>query len=64
MVDNLSFVQTNHAFDTVARVGGDEFIILLEMPARGGAKRVQKLAEGVISCISEPLDIDDNESQS
>lgn len=41
--------------DTVARVGGDEFVILIESSSRLGDERIQKLGEEIISVLKQPF---------
>jgi diguanylate cyclase (GGDEF)-like protein/PAS domain S-box-containing protein len=42
--------------DTVARVGGDEFNLLLPDVSRGG--QAAKMAEKILATVSEPVDVD------
>jgi diguanylate cyclase (GGDEF)-like protein len=44
--------------DTVARIGGDEFVLLLEQTGRGGAEHV---AAKLVECISRPCRIGPHE---
>lgn len=46
--------ETVRSGDTVARVGGDEFLILLEVHARDEAKEV---AKKILARIAEPVDV-------
>lgn len=47
--------------DIVARVGGDEFIILSQVPqAKDRTEHAMQLAEGIISKIRQPMLIDNN----
>lgn len=46
--------------DTVARFGGDEFVILL--PAPESERDVCKVAKRILATFSEPIKLDDNES--
>lgn len=48
-----------HDEDIVARVGGDEFVIVMEMPNAAGAKRAMEIAQTLIRGISEPMMLDD-----
>ena len=41
--------------DTVARVGGDEFVILL--PAPGGGREMRKVADKVLESLRQPFDL-------
>lgn len=45
--------------DTVARVGGDEFIILL--PAPGGTREVRKVADKILESLRQPFDLSPHE---
>jgi diguanylate cyclase (GGDEF)-like protein/PAS domain S-box-containing protein len=49
-------VETLRAVDTVARFGGDEFVVLLE--EMNTALDAVRAAERVISCIEKPFDVD------
>lgn len=44
--------------DLVARVGGDEFIVLLELPRNHASQKATDIAESLIRRISEPFDIE------
>ncbi|WP_448564846.1 EAL domain-containing protein [Thalassotalea ganghwensis] len=44
--------------DTVARIGGDEFVILLE--SFNGNSQLSKIAQKVIKVVNEPIDLKDN----
>jgi diguanylate cyclase (GGDEF)-like protein/PAS domain S-box-containing protein len=46
------------AGDTVARVGGDEFLVLLAIRE---ASEAEAVASGILARLSEPVDIDDDE---
>jgi len=45
--------------DTVARIGGDEFVIL--MAERGTSSGAERVAEGIISALSEPFQLKTDE---
>ncbi len=47
--------------DTVARVGGDEFVILLQSPVDDG--NAQSIASSLLQSVSAPLKIDGHEMQ-
>jgi diguanylate cyclase (GGDEF)-like protein len=47
------------ASDTAARIGGDEFVILLEGVT--GLEEISAVAERILEKINEPLNIDDHE---
>ncbi|WP_072900349.1 putative bifunctional diguanylate cyclase/phosphodiesterase [Cognatiyoonia sediminum] len=50
---------TVHDDDIVARVGGDEFVIVMDMPRAAGVKRAMEIAETLIRRICEPMMLDD-----
>ena len=47
------------ASDLVARIGGDEFVILLDLGPTGGTDRAQSIAETIIARVREPFVIED-----
>lgn len=49
--------RNRRATDTLARVGGDEFAILLSHPAR--ATDAGRVAEAVVDALSEPISVND-----
>lgn len=51
------FLECVRTGDTVARLGSDEFIMLLE----GGADDHQMVVQGVVDAFERPFEIDDNE---
>jgi diguanylate cyclase (GGDEF)-like protein len=48
-------------YDMIARVGGDEFVLLIESSGRLGENRIQKLADDIISELKKPISIHGNE---
>ena len=54
VADRLQNVVRAH--DSVGRIGGDEFVILAESPARG--VRLDSLARRVIEALHEPVELD------
>ncbi len=50
-------VGVTRAADTVARVGGDEFLVVCEGSTE--RKRMAELAERVIAAVSQPVELDD-----
>ncbi|MEM9050313.1 MAG: EAL domain-containing protein [Pseudomonadota bacterium] len=49
-----------HKDDLVARVGGDEFVIVVDLESADPLAQAQRIAEGVIARIREPMLIDEN----
>lgn len=50
---------TVHDEDMVARVGGDEFVIVMDMPSAAGPNRAMAIAKTLIRRICEPMHLDD-----